>query len=305
MGVERPVLWGNLAGIASNLIWATTIPVTEILLATWPPIALAAGRLTTAALGILLLFPLLRRRLALGGLPWRIVLKLAGLYMMPSVVLMVWGQDLSNPMAAAVIATTMPLVSALLGWAQGSERLRPSLLAGVFLAIAGGIVVNGSFSGNAPAFRGGEFVVLAAITLWVVFSKATVRELGGQDPLVQSLVTVGSAGLMLTLFSTALVGAHVLPPIEPSWHEILLLLWMGCIGIGGSLPLWFVSARLLGVTVASMHQNLLPFYVMILAALLGQGQIGARGLTGACLVSLGALIAQWPALRMRPRPART
>ena len=294
MSNGRPVFWGNLAGIASNLLWATTIPVTEMLLATWPPFVLAAGRLMTATLGILLLFPLLRRRLDLRGLPWRTVAKLGGLYMAPSVILMIWGQDLSDPMGAAIVITTMPLVSAVMGAVQGTERLRPTLLAGVVLAIAGGIVATGSFGEDAPDFRGGEIVVLLSIGLWALFSRATVRELSGHDSLVQSLVTVGTAGAMLTLMSSAFVTTGIIPTLEPTGREILLLLWMGCIGIGISLPLWFVSARLLGVTVASMHQNMLPFYVMVLAVLLGQGEIGPRTLAGAILVSLGALVAQLP-----------
>lgn len=298
MGSERPVFWGNLAGVASNLLWATTIPVTEMLLATWPPVALAAGRLTTAALGILLLFPLLRRRVQLRALPWRTVIRLSGLYMVPSVALMIWGQDLSDPMAAAIVITTMPLVSAVMGWMQGTERLRPSLLGGVALAIAGGVLASGSFAEGAPSFRGGEIVVLASIVLWAIFSRATVRELKDYDSVVQSLATVGTAGLMLTVLSAAGIGTGAMPGVAPGGREILLLLWMGCIGIGLSLPLWFVSARLLGVTVASMHQNLLPFYVMLLAVLLGQGEIGPRTLAGAVLVSMGALVAQLPWVRI-------
>ncbi|HEX2529078.1 MAG TPA: DMT family transporter [Geminicoccus sp.] len=300
---SRPVLWGNLAGIANNLLWATTIPVTEMLLATWPPFVLAAGRLMTAALGILLLFPLLRRKLDLKSIPWRSVAKLGGLYMAPSVVLMVWGQDLSDTVAAAVVLTTMPLVSALMGFVQGTERLRLTLLLGVLLAMLGGTIAAGTFDEGAPDFRGGEIIVLGSITLWALFSRATVRELGGHDSLAQSFVTVGTAGVVLSLFSTGLVGGGLVPPITPTVREILLLLWMGCIGVGMSLPLWLLSARLLGVTVASMHQNLLPFYVMALAVLLGQGRIEADMLAGAALVSLGALIAQVPWDRLRRRPA--
>jgi len=298
MGGERPVLWGNLAGVAGNLVWATTIPVTEILLATWPPLALAAARLLVAALGVLLLFPLLRRPLLLGGIPWPVVLRLSCFYMVPSVALMIWGQDLSDPMAAAIVFTTMPLVSAVIGAVQGTERVRGSLLLAVGLAIAGGILASGSFEQGAPGFRGGEVVLLVSITLWALFSRGIVRDLRGHDSLTQSLVTLAAGGAALTLLSAGLTGAGWLPPVAPDGQEILLLLWMGCIGIGLSMPLWFLSVRLLGVTIASMHQNLLPFYVVVLAVLLGQGEIGGRTLAGAALVSLGALVAQLPWARM-------
>ena len=300
---SRPVFWGNLAGVANNLLWATTIPVTEMLLATWPPFVLAAGRLVTAALGTLILFPILRRRFDLRGVPWRSVAKLGGLYMAPSVVLMVWGQDLSDPVAAAIVLTTMPLVSAMIGFVQKTERLRPALLLGVMLAILGGMVAAGTFEGNAPDFKGGELVIIVSLVLWALFSRATVKEMGGQDALVQSFVTVATAGALLTLFSGSLVASGIIPTFVPTGREYLLLLWMGCIGVGMSLPLWLLSARLLGVTVASMHQNLLPFYVMALAVLLGQGAVDAGMVAGAVLVSLGALVAQVPWERWRrPKP---
>ena len=300
MGGERPILWGNLAGVASNLLWATTIPVTEMLLANWPPVIVAAGRLTTAALGILVLLGILRRPLRLREVPWWTVVRLAGLFMVPSVVLMVWGQDLADPMAAAIVVTTMPLVAAVIGWLSGTEKLSGSLFAALALAVVGGIVAQGGGSAAPPVFRGGELVVLAAIVLWVQFSRATVRDLAARDPLIQSLVTLAVSGTMLTLASAVLVRSGALPPVEPGWRDIGLFLWLGCIGIGGSLPLWFVSVRLLGVTVASLHQNLLPFYVMILTAVLGQGALGLPVFVGACLVSSGALIAQLPRLRRRP-----
>jgi drug/metabolite transporter (DMT)-like permease len=226
------------------------------------------------------------------------VLRLSCLYMVPSVVLMIWGQDLSDPMAAAIVFTTMPLVSAAIGAVQGTERVRASLLLGVGLAIAGGVLASGSFGEGAPGFRGGEIVLLVSITLWALFSRATVRDLDGHDSLAQSLVTLAAGGATLTLLSAGLTGAGWLPPVAPGWQEILLLLWMGCIGIGLSMPLWFLSVRFLGVTVASMHQNLLPFYVVVLAVLLGQGEMGGRTLAGAALVSLGALVAQLPWARM-------
>ena len=136
------------------------------------------------------------------------------------------------------------------------------------------------------------------LTAEVLTLGAIVRDLRGHDSLAQSLVTLAAGGSALTLLSAGLTGTGWLPPVAPDGREILLLLWMGCIGIGLSTPLWFLSVRLLGVTVASMHQNLLPFYVVVLAVLLGQGEIGGRTLAGAALVSLGALVAQLPWARM-------
>ena len=67
--------------------------------------------------------------------------------------------------------------------------------------------------------------------------------------------------------------------------------------VGLTLPPWFLGVRLLGITVASMHQNLAPLYVMLVALLLG-GSVVAGQVGGAVLVLAGAAIAQ---LRRRAR----
>lgn len=293
----NPVLEGNLAAVASHVLWATSFPATQILLSGWDPVLLTAGRLVTALVAILLLFPLLGRRPRFAGMPWPAALRIGGLFMAPSVLLAVWGQALSDPLTAAIIITSMPLVSALIGWAAGTERLHPALLGGLALAIAGGIVAS---SGNADrlGFRGGELLVLGSVTLWTLYSRAVVRDLAALDDLSRSLVTMLCGAGTLVLVSLVLVTAGLVPPrLDLSPGMLGVLLWMGTVGVGLTLPLWLVAARHLGVTIAAMHQNLLPFYVMVFSLLLG-GTFGARALLGALLVSLGALVAQLPWRRL-------
>ena len=293
-----PILKGNMAAVASHVLWATTFPATQILLAGWEPVLLTTGRLVTALVGILLLFPLLGRRPRLAGMPWRAALRIGAFYMAPSVLLAVWGQALSDPLTAAIIITSMPLVSALIGWSGGTERLHPALLVGLALAIAGGILASSGNAGRLGGFRGGELLVLGSVTLWTLYSRAVVRELAELDHLDQSLVTMTCGAGTLVLVSSLLVTAGIVPArLDLSPGMLGVLLWMGTIGVGLTLPLWFVAARHLGVTIAAMHQNLLPFYVMVFALLLG-GAFDRRALLGALLVSLGALVAQLPWRRL-------
>ena len=73
-------------------------------------------------------------------------------------------------------------------------------------------------------------------------------------------------------------------------------LWMSVVAIGFSVPLWFASARILGITVTAIHTNLAPFYVMLMALAFG-GTISGRQVIGAALVAAGALLAQISARR--------
>ena len=54
---------------------------------------------------------------------------------------------------------------------------------------------------------------------------------------------------------------------------------------------WLVGWGMIGITVAAIHTNLAPFYVMLIALAFG-GAVSGRQVLGAVLVALGALLAQ-------------
>ena len=79
---------------------------------------------------------------------------------------------------------------------------------------------------------------------------------------------------------------------------LALLVWMSMIAIGLSVLMWFTCARLLGITVAAIHTNLAPFYVMLIAVAFG-GSVVWQQAIGATLVVAGAFLAQLASLRRR------
>ncbi|MEE9196240.1 MAG: hypothetical protein V3U44_10395, partial [Alphaproteobacteria bacterium] len=78
-----------------------------------------------------------------------------------------------------------------------------------------------------------------------------------------------------------------------------LVLWLGVISNGLTMVLWMTASRLLGVTIAAIHLNGVPFYVILMALAVG-GAIYTPQVWGACLVAAGALLAQWPARKRNP-----
>ena len=60
----------------------------------------------------------------------------------------------------------------------------------------------------------------------------------------------------------------------------------GCV-----IGFWLRSAEYLGVTVAAIHINLVPFYVIVIAFFSG-GWLSSYQIIGACLVVAGAVITQ-------------
>jgi drug/metabolite transporter (DMT)-like permease len=292
-----PRVSGNLVTVMSMVLWATAFPVTELLLEGWHPLLMVPPRLAFATLGLGLLMLFLGGAGRLRGVPWRDVALLGGLGLGAGTTLLVWGQAYSNPVSVAIIATTMPLVSAVVGLIGGRERVTPAIGLGIACAIAGGILASWPPEGGSPDFRGGEILVLGSVLLFVWYSRASVDRLAELSDLTKAALTMGAALVVVTIATAAAVsGGLVEARYEASLASLGLLLWLGCVSNGPSMVLWLFGARQLGVTIASIHLNAVPFYVILIALAAG-GSLYPTQVWGACLVALGALLAQLPGLR--------
>ena len=96
----------------------------------------------------------------------------------------------------------------------------------------------------------------------------------------------------------ALLLGLALPHFALDPPNLAALVWMSMVAIGLLVPLWFTSARTTGITVAAIHTNLAPFYVMLIALAFG-GSVSGRQVLGAVLVAAGALLAQLASVEAR------
>ena len=124
-------LTGNLFTVVSMLFWATGFPVTERLLDDWDPLTLVFVRIGLAGLVLALLWPLMSPGYAWRRLPWGRVMWVGGIGLGLGTLFLVWGQHYSDPITVAVLATTVPLVSAIMGAWAGEERLSGRLLVAI------------------------------------------------------------------------------------------------------------------------------------------------------------------------------
>lgn len=297
MTSDRQRVWqGNLASTASMLCWATTFPATELLLASWDPVLLAAARLTVAAFVALLLLALFGKPRELSTAPWASILPIGGLGLGTGVLLLTLGQAHANLVIVAIIGTLVPLVSALFGVAQGTERIDLRLGIAITLAVAGGIVATGVFSERID-FRGGELLALVSVVLWTWYSRASIDKLSMLSDLTKSTVNMLAGSVVITLAALVAVGLGLVPvSLDLGTASLVQLGWLGTIAVCLSMLLWLKAARLIGVTIAAMHQNLVPFYVMAMALAIG-GRVETVQLVGGIMVVTAAVLAQWPVQR--------
>ncbi|MFO1067769.1 MAG: DMT family transporter [Geminicoccaceae bacterium] len=283
-------LRGNAAALAGTLIWASAFPATQALLAHWSPLPLAAARLGLGCLTMLALAALLRQLPRWRTVPWRQVCLLGGCGSAGSVLCLITGQSLADPVTAAAIATSQPLVAAVMGYLAGRERLHAGQIAGVVLAVAGAMVVSPALQADGPGFRGGEPLLLLNVILWTWYSRGAGRHLAGLGDLAKGGLTMAVGAAVLVVLSLLVDLWHPLA-VDVGAEALPWLLWMGTVAVGVSVPLWLTASRLLGVTVASLHVNLAPFYVILMGVALG-GSVSLRQAAGAALIGVGAVVAQ-------------
>jgi drug/metabolite transporter (DMT)-like permease len=294
-----PALTGNLLALVSTVLWASSFPATEHLLQSWDPLLLSLARLTGAASCLVLLALVTGRLRELRRAPWRDIGFLGAVGVAAPAFLLVVGQTRSDAVTVAIISTTLPLISALMSWLLDGERPGLLVLAGILLAILGGSLASLAGTGPAAGPRGGEILVLGSMILWIWYSRAALKRLRGRSDLaIGGLTFLAGAVIVAAVSALALPLGLAAPRFDLAPPTLALLVWMSMVAIGLSVLLWFTCARLLGITVAAIHTNLAPFYVMLIALAFG-GSVVWQQAIGATLVVAGAFLAQLASLRRR------
>ncbi len=291
---ERAV--GNLLAFVAMVLWATQFPSMAEVMETWHPILMTPFRLGASAIFLLFVLLVTGGAYHIGRTPWREVWVLGGVLLTLSTVLFVWGQKYAHPVTAAIIISLMPVISAILDVVQRRARVTVPIAVGIALAVAGGFITTlepgkGGFS---LGLMGGELFLLAAVVLFVVYTREATVRLAGISELAQSAFTLAAAavGAAAVAAVTVLIG-QAEPVYDFSPKSVSIIAWVGAMAVGAAMVLWFAAAKRLGVTITSMHHNLVPFYV-ILMSVAGGGAVLQNQAWGALLVLCGAVLAQLP-----------
>ena len=285
-------LQGNSCGLAYGVLWSTGFPVTYLLLEAWDPYTLAAVRIGLAGLLLALAAYLVGQRYLWRTWPWRRAVRIGGIGVGIATVMLTLGVKYSNPVNAAVLSTTLPLVSAVMGVALKEEKINLRLAMGIVIAVFGGILIVLSAAEQEFGWRGGEAFVMISVVAWAWFSRTSTAKLSMIPPYPRAVIAMLSGALVLIPVTVLLnfIGLSEIAWSIEGWN-LIWILWLCPIAAGVSLVFWLRSAELLGVTVAAIHINLVPFYVIVIAFFSGGG-LSSYQIIGACLVVTGAVITQ-------------
>ena len=292
---------GNVMAVLSMLLWSTSFPISDVLLTRWDALSLAAVRLGGGALMLALMGWVIGSRYIWTDWPVRSALVVGAVGIGVGTLALNLGIKYSNPINVSVIATTIPLFSVMLGLIKHEETLSFRIMIAIGLAICGGVLVSWSSTQTQAGFRGGELLMLGAVILWAWYSRVAVTRLLVIPAYPRTVLTMLGGALCLIPVALVLEGSGWVDLNAPwSRFDFALIVGLCVFGVGLSMVCWMISAEKIGVTIAALHINALPFYVLLLGLMFG-GTLLMSQVTGAVLVATGAVLAQIPAQRSGPR----
>lgn len=188
---------------------------------------------------------------------------------------------------AAIIASTMPLLVALLGWLFLGHKVRPLGVAGLVAGVAGVAIIMGSrlsggvsLSGLALCGMGALALAVATLTVRGASSGGNVLMIVGLQMFVGAAIlgAVSAATETLTVrWSPRLVLAFGYTTLFPG----LIATWV-----------WFRLVDRIGAVRAATYHFLNPFFGVLVASLLLAEHVGPADVLGVAIVAAGILAVQ-------------
>ena len=294
MSLTRPkTITANFACFAAMVIWAIGFPAAEILLQSWGVISLVWARQLPAVLVLLIAWIVIDGWRQVCMAPWWRGFGVGGIGFGLGGLLLLAGQKLSDPVTPAIAAAMMPIAGAVIEVVMDNRRLRLRLVVGITLALIGGIVATGVRL-TEGSFGLGAMLCLSAVVLFAWATRVTTGNFPDLSAIGQTTITLaGSLVFMLLVHVAALAGDFQGTEIGlMDSHHISLLLLVALASIALAQLLWIWGAGGLGILLASLHMNAVPFYVMVVVVIwLGEQWNWVQAI-GAAVVCTGVLIAQ-------------
>lgn len=274
-------------GLAFALMWSSAFTSAKMIVADAPPFMALSLRFLVSGLIAIGIAAAAGQSWRLPKAQWRAVLIFGlcqnALYLGLNFVAMQWVEA----SFASVIASTMPLIVAALGWMFYGQKLRPLGIAGLLAGLVGVAIIMGArFSGHV-SLVGVVCCVVGALALAVATLTVRGATAGGNLLMIVGLqMLVGSALLgVVAAFSESY---HV------TWTLRLGLAFSYTTIVPGLIAtwIWFRLVERIGAVRAATFHFLNPFFgVAVAAALLHETLRPADGL-GVLVITAGILAVQ-------------
>jgi len=284
--------WGLL--LACNLIWASQFVLVKIVQRQMGPVSATFYPMTLATL---LLIPIVMRERKAGRLPWRDILQFAVLGVFGQVVaqlFVTWGVSISPASNAALLMLALPVCTAVMAYFVLGERMTAVRWMSFGLAIAGVLACSGidwnELNLTSGRFLPGNLLIFASVNgsaFYNVYSKKLLEKYSPLRVLLYSYYAVFLA-LLPVAISLEPQGLRDLPRFTPAvWCGLILL---AVLQYFLSMVLFLNVLTRLDATQASLSNYLIPFFGVLVAALVLGERLTGFMILGGLLVLFSTLL---------------
>jgi drug/metabolite transporter (DMT)-like permease len=275
------------------VMWSFAFPIAEFMLDSWGTVALVLARQFIGVSALFTCWLWLDGHAKIRAANWLGGVRIGGVgFGLGSITFLV-GQNMSDAVTPAIAASMMPIVGALLEVTLDGRRMRPLLLCGILLALLGGLLATGTRM-NEGNFGWGSLLCLFSVILFAWATRATNRSFRGLSFVGQTTITL-SGSLLVVLVVFLLMHLLAIPGTTIGLldtNHVGLLVFTSVASLALAQFMWIRGAAGLGILLASLHMNAVPFYVMVIVVLfLGESWNWWQA-AGAALVAVGVLLAQ-------------
>lgn len=304
-GRDRHHMLGAFAAMVFvGMSWGANVPVSKVMLQHFDIVPMLTIR-TLAAVGTLGVLLLLVE--GIGKLRIEVGLKrflLIGLMMSGFFIIFTVGIRFSNPISAAAVQVAGPLVAAVTVRLATGMRFDPGFGVALALTLTGGaILAAGSLFGRgALTLGGGEIIVLLSNALWTIYSLKAQAWFDRASQLHRAYAASLSAFGWMAVLSVVLIALgweHSPFAVTDGWVWTQLLL-VAVFASGMGAYLWNVGASRLGVAIASLWVNLVPFFAVLWSMTYGF-MPNAYQIIGGLVALSGVVYMQWRKLQTMKR----
>ena len=276
-----------LGGLAFALMWSSAFTSARIIVADAPPLMALSLRFLISGLIALAIAFLLGQTWKLTRSQWMLTLVFGicqnSLYLGLNFVAM---QTVEASMAS-IIASTMPLAVALIGWVVLRDRIRPLGTLGLIVGMVGVAIImvprvtqGGDLFGIALCFVGMLALAIATLVLRGASSGGNMMMIVG----LQMLVGSASLSVIAVVTETWVV----------DWNTPFVIAFLYTTLVPGLIAtlVWFWLVNRIGMVKAATFHFLNPVFGVAIAAVLLGETLGLTDIIGVIIVGLGILAVQ-------------
>jgi drug/metabolite transporter (DMT)-like permease len=188
---------------------------------------------------------------------------------------------------AAIIASTMPLLVACVGWVVFGTKIKPLGLAGLIAGVIGVALIMGARLQGGVDMFGLILCVIGVVSLTIATLAVMGAASGGNVLMI--------VGLQMLVGATILAGPAIMLEhwvVTWNWQLIVAFVYTTLIPGLAATWVWFMLVGRIGAVKASTFHFLNPFLGVAIAAVLLGEAIGALDVIGVAIIAGGILAVQ-------------